>query len=41
MTETKILNFMKNVDGTTVISDKMDGIMVISNLVRLPNKGFD
>ena len=37
MTETKILNFVKNVDGTTVICDKIDGITVISNLARPPN----
>ena len=27
--ETKISNFMKNVDSTTVICDKIDGITVI------------
>ena len=32
--ETKISNFMKNIDGTTVICDKNDDITVILNLVH-------
>ena len=36
MKETEIQIFMKNVDGTKVICDKTDGIMVISNLVHPP-----
>ena len=34
MTETKIRNIMKNVNGTIVIGDKIYGITVISNLVQ-------
>ena len=33
-------NFMENVGGTTVICDKIDGITVISNLVRPPPLHF-
>ena len=40
MTETKNRNFTKNVDGTTVICYKIDGMTVISNLVRPPLPGF-
>ena len=36
--ERKIRNFMKIVAGATVISAKIDGIAVISNLVRPPLK---
>ena len=33
VTEKKFHNFRKNVDSTTVISDKIDGMTVISNLL--------
>ena len=37
----EIRNFMKNVDGTTVICDKIDGITVISKLVLPPGGSRD